>query len=218
MNDTRTEAERRYDATRLSPLPTAPAPIPPGAPAITVQPFICTDTLSANYGQSIGTSYLLNGVEVYVPDNPAQPVQLELPTTMGGRLNGMHVCITPSALDHEPHLALDSFAAVSALLNAPQVQAAITRKLAGTPAELPHVEALTWESEGKRYTDYYTGIGLVRTVIGICGSDKAGLELIVGGRPINEHLDEVLTLADVRQLRDNLTALLEDTRLQAAVE
>lgn len=94
----------------------------------------------------------------------------------------------------------------------------LLRAVLAPPAELPHVEALTWESEGKRYTDYYTGIGLVRTVIGICGSDKAGLELIVGGRPINEHLDEVLTLADVRQLRDNLTALLEDTRLQAAVE
>ena len=41
---------------------------------------------------------------------------------------------------------------------------------------------------------------------------------MIGGWPINEHLDEVLTLDDVRQLRDNLTALLNDARLLAAVE
>jgi len=41
---------------------------------------------------------------------------------------------------------------------------------------------------------------------------------VVGGCGINEMIDEVLTLADIRQLRDNLDALLSDARVQAAVE
>ena len=41
-------------------------------------------------------------------------------------------------------------------------------------------------------------------------------ELIIGGTCINEYLREVITLADVRTLRDNLTVLLDDPRVQAA--
>ena len=40
-----------------------------------------------------------------------------------------------------------------------------------------------------------------------------------GGRPAPApHLNDVLTLADVAQLRDNLNALLADPRLQAEQE
>jgi hypothetical protein len=95
----------------------------------------------------------------------------------------------------------------------------LLRAVLAPPAEMPEVNEITWQSEdGVSYTDFHAGAGLTRVMIGTYGSDKAGLELIVGGRPINEHLDEVLTLADVRQLRDNLDALLSDARLLAAVE
>lgn len=216
-HDTRTEAERRYDATRLSPLPTA------SAPAVTVQPFICDDTLNADYGQPIGTSYLCNGVEVYVPDEPSEPVQLELPTTTGGRPDMTSMCITPSALDYEPHLTPDAFAAVSTLLNDPRIQAALTRHGAGAPPAplpaAPTVTANTWQGEaGTFYTDFSVGSGLTGVMVGTLGDDKRGIDLVIGGRDINPHTDEVLTMDDVRQLRDNLTALLNDARLLAAVE
>ena len=195
----------------------------PIAPAVTVQPFICDDTLNADYGQPIGTSYLCNGVEVYVPDNPAQPVQLELPTLVNGQLATTSMCITPSALDYEPHLTLDALATVSVLLNSLPVQAAITRKLAGAPPapmpSLPTVTTNTWQGEtGTSYTDFSVGSELTGVMVGTLADGKDGIDLVIGGRDINPHLDEVLTLDDVRQLRDNLTALLNDPRLVAAVE
>ncbi len=55
-------------------------------------------------------------------------------------------------------------------------------------------------------------------MIGSYGSDKSGIELIIGGIALNQGLEEIITLDDVRQLRDNLTALLNDARLLAAVE
>ena len=84
------------------------------------------------------------------------------------------------------------------------------------PEVSPAVTVTTWQGEiGTPYTDFSVGTGLTGVMIGNYGSDKDGVELVVGGRPINEHLDEVLTLADIRQLRDNLTALLNDPRLVA---
>jgi hypothetical protein len=65
-------------------------------------------------------------------------------------------------------------------------------------------------------TDFVVGDGLTKALIGI-HTDKPGVELIIGGSAINEQLDEVLTLADVRQLRDNLTVLMSDERLVAAL-
>jgi hypothetical protein len=65
-------------------------------------------------------------------------------------------------------------------------------------------------------TDYVVGDGLTKVVIGQHAGDKSGVELIIGGSCINEHLDEVITLADVRELRDNLTVLLNDLRLRQA--
>ena len=83
----------------------------------------------------------------------------------------------------------------------------------------PAVIVTTWQGEvGTPYTDFHAGAGLTGVMIGNYGSDKDGIELVIGGYPINEHLDEVLTLADERQLRDNLDALLSDARLLAAVE
>lgn len=71
-----------------------------------------------------------------------------------------------------------------------------------------------WGEEGRTYTDYAAGDGLSKVVIGTYSKDKPGVELIIGGSAINERLDEVITLADARQLRDNLSALLADPRLQ----
>lgn len=80
----------------------------------------------------------------------------------------------------------------------------------------PAITAETWQSEaGEPYTDFTIGDGLTRVLIGTY-NDKPGIELVIGGACINTYLHEVITLADVRQLRDNLTALLEDTQLQAA--
>ena len=93
---------------------------------------------------------------------------------------------------------------------------------ASTPAEvpaqttepLPTVNELTWESEGSSYTDYYIDVGVARVVIGTY-NDKPGVELIINGVGLNPELAEIITLADVRRLRDNLTALLSDARLLA---
>ena len=65
------------------------------------------------------------------------------------------------------------------------------------------------------YTDFTIGEGLTKVLIGTY-NDKPGIELVIGGACINTYLHEVITLADVGQLRDNLTALLNDARLQAA--
>lgn len=67
------------------------------------------------------------------------------------------------------------------------------------------------------YYDYSVGEGLTNVLIGISAEGKPGLELIIGGSQINAFLNDVLTLADVRQLRDNLSALLADPRV-AAIE
>ena len=81
--------------------------------------------------------------------------------------------------------------------------------------QAPAVQVETWQLEGGEVnTDYAIGEGLTRVVIGISGNDKPGLELIIGGSAINQYLNEVLTLADVRQLRDNLNTILADPRLQ----
>lgn len=75
---------------------------------------------------------------------------------------------------------------------------------------------LSWEAGVEvASVDYATGEGLTKVLIGTHPGDKAGIELIIGGTPINERLCEVITLADVRRLRDNLSALLADARLQA---
>ena len=80
----------------------------------------------------------------------------------------------------------------------------------------PAITAETWQSEaGEPYTDFTIGEGLTKVLIGTY-NDKPGIELVIGGACINTYLHEVITLADVGQLRDNLTALLNDARLQAA--
>lgn len=59
---------------------------------------------------------------------------------------------------------------------------------------------------------------VTKVAIGVSGANKPGFELIIGGSQINQYLNDVLTLADVAQLRDNLNALLADPRLQAEQE
>ena len=114
-------------------------------------------------------------------------------------------------------LVLRALPALQALASDARVQA--RRAGAPLPAEPPAVTVTTWQGEaGTTYADFSAGDGLTKALIGTHGGTKDGIELIIGGWPINEHLDEVLTLDDVRQLRDNLTALLNDARLLAAVE
>lgn len=60
------------------------------------------------------------------------------------------------------------------------------------------------------------GDRLTEALIGTYGGDKPGVELVIGGSPINERVEQVIALADVRRLRDNLTALLRDARLAGA--
>jgi hypothetical protein len=74
----------------------------------------------------------------------------------------------------------------------------------------------TWQNDdGTTYTDYTVGTGLTKVLVGTYAGEKDGVELTIGGCPINERLEQVLTLADVRQIRDNLSALLGDVRVQA---
>jgi hypothetical protein len=80
------------------------------------------------------------------------------------------------------------------------------------------IRAEEWADEdGHAYIDFKIGDGLTKVLIGSYSGDKAGVELIIGGESINSGKDEVLTLSDVRQLRDNLTALLNDPRLGAVM-
>lgn len=65
-------------------------------------------------------------------------------------------------------------------------------------------------------TDFTLGDGLTKTRIGTYGGEKPGIALIIGGNGINEMFGEIITLADLRQLRDNLSALLSDPRVLAA--
>jgi hypothetical protein len=95
----------------------------------------------------------------------------------------------------------------------------IAAALAGTSPAASAVHVNQWSSDDSPaavYTDFTTGDGLTGVLIGTYGSDKPGVELVIGGTNINERVDQVLTLADVRELRDNLTVLLEDARLIAA--
>ena len=89
-----------------------------------------------------------------------------------------------------------------------------SRPHAAAPEPAAVVQTETYQLEdGTPYTDLAAGAGLTRVVIGSYGDGKAGLELIIGGSQINQYIDEVLTVDDVRELRDNLSALLADPRL-----
>lgn len=81
-------------------------------------------------------------------------------------------------------------------------------------AEPAAVELEQWQSEEHAYIDFTIGDGLTKVLIGTYdGSSKDGVELKIGGKSMNIYNDQIITLADVRQLRDNLTALLSDPRL-----
>lgn len=80
------------------------------------------------------------------------------------------------------------------------------------------MEVKTYTSDGDAsviYTDFTIGADLTKVTIGTLGREKFGVELIIGGTCLNECLNEVITLADVRVLRDNLDTLLNDPRVQA---
>jgi len=90
--------------------------------------------------------------------------------------------------------------------------------LGAAPLAAPAIQAEQWQSEdGTVYTDFVIGDGLTKVLIGTHGGQKSGVELIIGKSPLNERVEEVMTLDDVRQLRDNLTALLNDAGLAAAL-
>ena len=79
---------------------------------------------------------------------------------------------------------------------------------------MPVVEIETWQSDdGVIYADLVAGEGLTKAVLGVRAPHESGLELIIGGSPINTYINQVLTLDDVRALRDNLSALLNDACL-----
>jgi hypothetical protein len=90
-----------------------------------------------------------------------------------------------------------------------------------TPDEddLPVIRFEQWQGEdGPIYNDFVAGDGLTKVLIGTYGDDKAGVELIIGGTGINDKVEDVITLADVCQLRDNLTAILSDARLAEVLD
>lgn len=83
--------------------------------------------------------------------------------------------------------------------------------------EAPAVRVKHIQSEDDCWTNFEAGDGLTKVLVSPREWQNAiGVFLIIGGHSINDYLDEVITLADLRQLRDNLTALLADERLAAA--
>ena len=86
-------------------------------------------------------------------------------------------------------------------------------------APVPAVEVKAWQSDdGVSYSDLVAGEGLTQVTIGNRAPREPGIELLIGSRAINERTQDVLTIDDVRELRDNLTALLADPRMQPAAE
>ena len=201
--DTRTEAERRYDATRLRPSLAAE----PDSGELTGVYLGTIDgcPVLADYmgetGELAAAAMTWNGLRL------ASDGRSYLSVPMSGCFAG----------DMRPAewLALKQLA-----------QTTIAEQLIALARCYPHRDAIsatvptitveTWSSEAHTYTDYQAGSGLTGVMIGTYDNDKPGVELIIGGKPINEMIDQVMTLADVRQLRDNLTALLNDARLVAA--
>ena len=147
MEDTRTEAERAYDATRLSPLTTAEKR------AIARQ---ADQALAAHFARRSETE--------------------------------------------------DANASIAVL------------------SGLPAVNLETWQGDEDDdeadtvYTDFKAGTGLTEVMVGTYGGDKAGIELHINSIPLNVWKHEVITLADLAQIRDNITALLNDERLRAQAE
>ena len=85
-----------------------------------------------------------------------------------------------------------------------------------TQAPAAPVTVETWlGDEGRHYVDFLAGEGITKVLIGFYGPDKPGIELAIGEYCLNPLLTEVITLADVRTLRDNLSTLLADPRVIA---
>ena len=201
--DTRTEAEIAYDATRLSPaLATEPESGElTGVYLGTIDGCAVLADYMSETGELAAASMTWNGLRL------ASDGRSYLSVPMSGCFAG----------DMRPAewLALKQLA-----------QTTIAEQLIALARCYPHWDAIaatvptitveTWSSEAHTYTDYHAGSGLTGIMVGTYDNDKPGVELIIGGRLINEGIDQVITLADVRQLRDNLTALLNDARLQAA--
>ena len=202
--DTRTDAERRYDAAQPSPLPTASAPAE--LPPVRETPFVSEpDAIDGS---------ALTGMSYFAGSGDAE-VECFFSSSTGPYNRPCVYMFARDGVDLE--LVLRVLPALQALASDARVQK--RRARAPLPAESPAVTVTTWQGEvGTPYTDFSAGDGLTRVMIGTHVGTKDGIELIVGGACINEHSDEVLTLADVRQLRDNLDALLSDARLLAAVE
>ena len=147
---------------------------------------------------------------------------------IGDRGNG-NVCLYGQMFNFRSH-EFGPLSDLAALLSHPTVKAAlalqedprveIAHEADSLLAELDNtdVEVEEWQDDeegGPMYTDFKLGDGLTRVMIGTHGGDKAGIELVIGGETINDKVDEVITLDDVRQIRDNLTMLLNDPRVQA---
>ena len=202
--DTRTDAERRYDAARPSPLPTASAPAE--LPPVRETPFVSEpDAIDGS---------VLTGMSYFAGSGDAE-VECFFSNSNGPYDWPCVYMFKRDGVDLE--LVLRALPALQALASDARVQA--RRAGAPLPAEPPAVTVTTWQGEvGTPYTDFHAGAGLTGVMIGSYGSDKSGIELIIGGIALNQGLEEIITLDDVRQLRDNLTALLNDARLLAAVE
>lgn len=91
-------------------------------------------------------------------------------------------------------------------------------EIAADTEYLPAVSATAVQGHATVYASFYAGCDLTEVMIGPHGSDKPGVELVIGGMCINMERSEVITMADVQTIRDNLTALLNDARLWAACQ
>ena len=169
--DTRSEAERRYDATRLS----RPAYIDMPPPS-RLDGMLDTDPIfaAAWSKMSEGGRAFLRQLDTTLERLP-EARQIEAENVIGvmcGEIERAQAPATPIALEE-------------------------------------------WHGEdGETYTDFTIGSGLTRVLLGNYDGKKPGIELLIGETCLNERLVEVITLADVQTLRDNLNALLADPRVQ----
>lgn len=77
---------------------------------------------------------------------------------------------------------------------------------------LPHI-AHMYDDDGQDFPWLEAGEGLTEVRVCPDGEDQPGVLLVIGGTAINEENDQIITLADLRQIRDNLSVILADPRL-----
>lgn len=87
-------------------------------------------------------------------------------------------------------------------------------RLVATDSTRP-VVVKRWEGSGSVWLNFE--LGQAQVGVYISPDEKPGLEVDIYGTPLNEGIKEIITLADLRQLHTDLGAILADERLLGAL-